>query len=279
MRRLSRRTVLRLLALGVGGGALGYARFVEPRWVQLVRRDLPLPGLPPSLEGCSLVHLSDIHIGHRVSDAFLRRVFSMVDGLEPDIVAYTGDFICNHPGIIPQAERMFPLLPLGIRATFGVLGNHDYGRNWMDPGLAASLNAMLADRGVAMLPNASAEVDGLQFHGVDDLWARRANLRRVMTDHDPGRAAITLCHNPDAVDLPEWNGYNGWVLAGHTHGGQCKPPFLPPPILPVTNTRYTAGEFDIEHGFRMYISRGVGHTFQARFNVRPEITCFTLVGA
>ena len=77
---------------------------------------------------------------------------------------------------------------------------------------------------------------------------------------DMKRAAIALSHNPDTVDLPVWGDYEGWILAGHTHGGQCKPPFLPPPVLPVRNRRYTAGEFQLAGNRQLYISRGVGHT-------------------
>ena len=68
----------------------------------------------------------------------------------------------------------------------------------------------------------------------------------------------------------------GWVLAGHTHGGQCKPPFLRPPALPVRNKRYSAGAIDAGNGRTLYINRGLGHLIRVRFNVRPEITLFTL---
>ena len=76
--------------------------------------------------------------------------------------------------------------------------------------------------------------------------------------------------------MPGWLGYEGWILSGHTHGGQCKPPFLPPPLMPVRNRRYTSGESRSPGGRRLYISRGVGHTLRVRFNVRPEVTVFTL---
>jgi hypothetical protein len=93
----------------------------------------------------------------------------------------------------------------------------------------------------------------------------------------PARAAaIVLSHNPDTADLPGWGAYSGWILSGHTHGGQCKPPFLPPPLLPVRNRRYTCGEFELAGGRRLYISRGVGHLQRVRFNVRPEITVFRM---
>jgi predicted MPP superfamily phosphohydrolase len=47
-------------------------------------------------------------------------------------------------------------------------------------------------------------------------------------------------------------------------------------VLPVRNKRYTAGEFVVGDGRRMYINRGLGHLLQVRFNVRPEMTLFTL---
>ena len=55
--------------------------------------------------------------------------------------------------------------------------------------------------------------------------------------------------------------------------------FLPPPLLPVKNRRYTAGAFDVGPGRRLYVNRGLGHLIQVRFNVRPEITLFTLDSA
>jgi predicted MPP superfamily phosphohydrolase len=36
------------------------------------------------------------------------------------------------------------------------------------------------------------------------------------------------------------------------------------------------GTFALTGGRRMYISRGVGHLLQVRFNVRPEIPIFRL---
>lgn len=99
---------------------------------------------------------------------------------------------------------------------------------------------------------------------------------RIGWHFGPGTPALALSHNPDSVDLPGWENHAGWILAGHTHGGQCKPPFLPPPLLPVANRRYTAGEFRLSGGRRLYVSRGVGHLTRVRFNVRPEVTLFEL---
>jgi predicted MPP superfamily phosphohydrolase len=130
-----------------------------------------------------------------------------------------------------------------------------------------------------MLRNRVHEVEGLQIVGLDDLWAKRFEPTEAFAGYDDRRPAIALSHNPDTVDLPVWEQYEGWILAGHTHGGQCKAPFLPPPLLPVRNRRYTQGEFSLGGNRSLYISRGVGHLLPVRINVRPEVTLFELRAA
>ncbi|HMO86864.1 MAG TPA: hypothetical protein PKC18_18290, partial [Lacipirellulaceae bacterium] len=51
----------------------------------------------------------------------------------------------------------------------------------------------------------------------------------------------------------------------------------PPPLLPVSNRRYVAGEYELAPGRRLYINRGLGYLRRVRFNCRPEITLFTLM--
>jgi predicted MPP superfamily phosphohydrolase len=133
--------------------------------------------------------------------------------------------------------------------------------------------------GVRFLRNEVVDIEGLQVLGLDDLWANRFEPTAALASLASGRPAIALSHNPDTVDLPVWGQFKGWILSGHTHGGQCKPPFLPPPLLPVRNKLYTAGVFELAGERSLYISRGIGHLLQVRFNVRPEVTVFELQAA
>lgn len=167
-------------------------------------------------------------------------------------------------------------LPKGEITTIAILGNHDYGRKWSDAEVAARIDKIVRDQGVDLLRNESRVIRGLQIAGLDDLWSPCFAPELALNPLDPNRAGLLLCHNPDAADLPIWGQYRGWILSGHTHGGQCKPPFLPPPMLPVRNRTYTAGEFALSSGRKLYINRGLGHLTRVRFNVRPEIAVFTL---
>lgn len=258
-----------------------YAWMVEPHWVETVHRSLPLPDLPASLEGRSLVQLSDLHVGPKVEDAFILDVFRLVRQLRPDIVVFTGDFVTYRgPRQYEQLQRVLEHAPRGALGTAAVLGNHDYGFEWSDFDVAERITDVLDGVGVPVLRNDVAVIDGLQLAGVEDLWSGRFDLSSVLARLDPSAASIVLCHNPDGADEPGWEGTHGsWILSGHTHGGQCKPPFLPPPLLPVRNRRYTSGEFQLSGGRRLYINRGVGHHARVRFNARPEITAFRLTRA
>lgn len=273
-----RRFLIRSLgATGVIGLTTGFYTWrLEPHWLEVVTARLPVRGLPDRLVGARLVQLSDLHVGPRVDDGYIRDTFSRVTALSPDIVVFTGDFTTYHPDIFAHAERIYTHLPHGRLGTLGILGNHDYGRNWAHPEIADGLVTILTRAGVHILRNEVTDVAGLQVVGLDDLWARRFRPFRTVSGLRPDEPTLALSHNPDTVDLPGWEKYGGWILSGHTHGGQCKPPFLPPPLLPVRNRRYTAGEFDLSGGRRLYINRGVGHLLRVRFNVRPEITVFEL---
>ena len=257
-----------------------YTWRVEPTWVEFVRRDLPIANLPPGLVGKTLVQLSDIHIGSQVADDHVTDVFAKVSALNPDLVVHTGDLI-TYAGskTLDQARTLLGTFPRGKLGTFATLGNHDYGKGWSEPEVARQVAGLLGNAGCTVLRNQQAVVAGLKIVGLDDLWGRQFRPQLVLPQLAPGEPALVLSHNPDTCDLPIWSGYRGWILAGHTHGGQCKPPFLPPPLLPVRNKRYTAGAFDLGDGRNLYINRGVGHLFRVRFNVRPEVTVFRLVDA
>lgn len=274
--RLTRRRFLAGAAGGLAAGAGVYTWRIEPHRLEIVRRALPVRALPSPLVGRTLVQLSDIHVGRRVDDDYVLETFHRVADLRPDIVVATGDFISHHADSIDQVRAVYANFPKGRLGTVGVLGNHDYGPAWAHPEIAHEVAGALEPLGIRILRNEVQEIEGLQIAGLDDFWAKQFRPLLPLRRLDVRRAAIVLSHNPDTVDLDVWQGYEGWILSGHTHGGQCKPPFLPPPLLPVRNRRYTAGEFSLPGNRRLYISRGVGHLLRVRFNVRPEVTIFEL---
>lgn len=280
---VSRRQWLRRAAWGAYAATTGVivdTFFIEPHWLEIVRRDLPIRHLPAHWEGKFLAQISDVHVGPQVSDRYLIRSFERVAAIAPDVVVMTGDFVTCVRGStsapVDQLVSVYKHLPRGRIATLGILGNHDYGPNFSDRFIASHVEAILEDAGMKVLRNESIGLDGLTIAGLDDLLAYRCQVQAGLAGTSPHAARLVLCHNPDAADLDDWQEYEGWILSGHTHGGQCRTPILGPPVLPVANRRYTAGEFELTGGRRMYINRGLGHLLPVRFNCRPEVTIFRL---
>jgi uncharacterized protein len=172
-----RRLLYASAATVVSGAGIGlYTWLVEPHWLEVVRRPLPIRGLPSSLHGRTLAQLSDLHVGPRVSDSYILETFNRVAALAPDIVVYTGDFTSYDTDVYIHAARVYADAPRGRLATFGILGNHDYGQNWAHPEVAARVTTQLEAVGIRMLRNEVADVGGLQVAGMD-VYGRIASTR------------------------------------------------------------------------------------------------------
>jgi len=276
---MQRRTFVKS-SLIVGATAVGaglYTWQVEPFWLEFVNKALPIKNLPKAIHNRTLMQISDVHVGDRFSIDYLIDSFKKAKSFEPDFLAYTGDYVnYESPKQLDQLNRVLEDAPKGKLATVSILGNHDYGHGWRKGKLADKIARILNNHGLHVLRNEQKEFHGLNFIGLDDYWAINFDPIPVMQKVNPSDANIVLCHNPDVADLDVWSNYQGWILSGHTHGGQCKPPFLKPPMLPVKNKKYTSGQFDLADGRQLYINRALGHLWQVRFNVRPEITIFNL---
>ena len=276
----SRRQFLKTVRYVIYGGGLLtglYAWRVEPHWLEFTHRELPIANLPAELVGTTLVQISDAHVGETVDSEYLKDAFRRVAAFEPDWIVFTGDFMsCAGVEMVDEVARVFEALPPARFGRPAVFGNHDYGRTFRVETVADALARRMRDIGIDILSNQFRDFGGLTIAGLDDYWGTRFNPAPALAALDPGRPNLVLSHNPDVADQPVWGNYQGWILSGHTHGGQCKPPFLAPPILPVHNRRYTSGAFDLGDGRSMYINRAVGYLRRVRFNVRPEITVFRL---
>lgn len=269
-------------AAGACGATAGWAIGIAPHRVETVRLSMPIAGLPDELIGKTLVQISDLHVGPVVESSYLRSCLEVVSKIEPDIMAITGDFVTyDRPGREDEAVALLKDLQPGKLATVAVTGNHDFGahggaKSFSNLGIADRLTEKLDSIGVNVLRNSSIDVGGLKLFGVDDFWSPRFDLPRALSGSEVDQPSVMLCHNPDVVDRPGWQNFRGWILSGHTHGGQVRLPFCDAPIVPIRNRKYVSGQVELAGGKTLYVNRGLGYLRRVRLNVRPEITIFEL---
>ncbi len=249
--------------------ALLYGWF-EAGWLRRRIVDVDIEGLPESLDGFRIAHLSDFHLGvpsrGRVAT---ERAVAWVAERRPDLVCITGDLV-SHPRGVPLLVRLLRAL----ERPFVVLGNHDVAVTRDPFSRAAELDGLhevgllLRDEAVAVERRGRR----IQIVGVDaESYPRQTT--RPWELADPGAdLRILLCHFPGIVRrLPD--GAFHLVLAGHLHAGQI---VLPYPGGRVTLAHWGAklvtGLYPTSRGM-LHVSPGTGTTFvPLRFFARPEVT-------
>jgi predicted MPP superfamily phosphohydrolase len=274
-RAMTRRTFLKHLAwLSAGASTLGWMTKLEPSWIEIERRAMPIHGLAPVFDGLRLAQISDIHLGPWMTEERLHQVLQRVNALNADLIALTGDFVTRrqleHLGILRSA-----LSTLSSRlGSFAVLGNHDH---W---GGADIVRKALRRSGVEELCNSCHTLrrggETLHICGLDDAWTKRADMSRVLQQLPQHGPAILLAHEPDFADDYAQTRRFDWQLSGHTHGGQIRIPLFGPLHLPPFGQKYHTAEYSLG-AMKLYVNRGIGMVWPyVRFDCRPEITLFTL---
>jgi uncharacterized protein len=266
-----------LAGIGATGAAISADAFgIEAHRVVLSRHDVRVRGLPPGLDGLRLAQVTDVHFpGNQIA---ARATLEHLNREKPDIVLLTGDMTESANAL--HHVRDFAAEARGKLATVALMGNWEY-RARVN---GTPVQETYSSAGVQLLINQSTTVDvggePLTLVGLDDavaghpdLWTARQNVR-------PNSTEIWLVHSPVFVSKPPPGVSTRplMVLAGHTHGGQIRIPFLPP------YTPFGAGRF-VEGWYRdtfapLYVSRGIGTTtIPARFRCPAELPIFTLRAA
>jgi predicted MPP superfamily phosphohydrolase len=251
-----------------GAGALAAWGWFEAGWARLRTLEAPLDGLPQSLDGLRLVHLSDFHLGLPSRGArAVERGVDWAAARSPDLVCVTGDLL-SHPRAATRLRELLARLDHPIL----VLGNHDVERT-RDPfsragALGALPGTLLLDEAVTL----ERRGHRVQLVGVEPraYHERRARPERLA---DPGAdLRILLCHFPGALDRVPPGSFH-LVLTGHFHAGQIAVPLGRRRVgLAHPRARYGAGLYRRD-GTTMHVSPGLGTTFVPfRFLARPEAT-------
>lgn len=109
------------------GSLIGiWPRFIEPSLLSVKRLSLSIDKLSTDLQGLKILQFSDLHWHANFSNFFIRRLLSKINALQPDIIVFTGDFLCR--AHLEDSHRLKNLLN-NLHAPFGcfaILGNHDY---------------------------------------------------------------------------------------------------------------------------------------------------------
>jgi uncharacterized protein len=257
------------------------------RWVEIHRRNMPVAGLDPAMNGMKIVQISDLHYSPVVWQRYIVQHIVWINEMKPDLVVVTGDLIT---GGYRFAHRVATILS-HLHAKHGVictLGNHDYSiygkrANGEGKRRADYLEKCLVNRGLMVLRNKTHYLtpDGartpLAIVGLDDEWSGHIDPDKAWSGVDPNLPIICLNHNP--VNAREMMKYPWqWMLSGHTHGRQVATSAIGRRLYPKRYRHYTHGYYAVDDR-HLYVNRGLSYGQRVLHWCRPEITVFKLCAA
>lgn len=270
-----------------------------------------IPSLPRSWRGKKIAVVADFQIGMPMANtATVARAIDRIVADRPAAALIAGDFVYQ-PGddLTPELDRVVQLLRPLVNAripTYAVLGNHDYGvktlteANVAQKARARRIRQKLEAIGVRVLqneaivlPNPDSRNDELYLIGIGAYLPEQSRPLEAIAKVPDNAPRLVLMHNPASFATFPPN-TAPIAVAGHTHGGQIRIPFLPdwswmtlvedkPGWSWISeiqgDTARVSGWIPGygQAGNHLYINRGIGFSnLPVRFNCRPELTLFIL---
>ena len=256
----------------------GWTFVYEPSSFSVRRYELSLPNWPGNLhglDGLEVALLADIHAGSPYRGlATLREIVRETNAAEPDLVLLAGDYVIGSVlgGTFVAPEELAPVLgeldaPLGV---YTVLGNHDW---WFD---GARIEEAFEAAGIRVLRDEAIELSGLWLVGLEDWDTAAPDVMKALSTVDDTSPVVVFTHNPDV--FPTIPARVSLTLAGHTHGGQVRFPWLGTPIVPSRYGQRFAHGHIVEDDRHLFVTSGLGTSIiPARFRVPPEIALLRYV--
>lgn len=191
-------------------------------WSSMYEYSVPVRNLAPSLDGFTILHLSDVHFlasSQRAQQELGNLARYMERGERRiDTILLSGDIITRSPDDLDrEALRQLRRLTDVCPQAFMVYGNHDYHGH-----TPALISRELENVGFHDINNhrVTLTVEGapINVFGVDDAYFGRPDAPSAVR-HDQTNILVT--HNLDAIrgNFPE---HFDLILSGHTHWGEVR---------------------------------------------------------
>ena len=260
-----------------------YGRFIATKGLVTKEYKITSSSIQDNFHGFKIVHISDVHYGRTTDKKDLNNMVKEVNLLKPDIVVLTGDLIDRDTKLDDDLKGEISEALSSINANVGkyaISGNHDSNfSEWEsiinDSGFK-NLNdtyELIYNDGytpillAGLSSNLNNQVDITERYNKILEYSNNENIKELYK--------ILLIHEPDYINNIDYSNFN-LILAGHSHNGQVRLPFIGGIILPNGAKKYYKEHYKINNT-DLYISSGIGTSgISFRLFNKPSINFYRL---
>jgi len=247
-----------------------YTRYIATYGFIVKEYGVHSENLPSNFNGLKIAHISDIHYG-TVGRKKLENVVNEINIMKPDIIVFTGDLFDEYFNLNDDTKSSIIEVLSKLEAPLGkyaISGNHDYDYDNYDE--------LIKQCGFTYLDNESKIIyyngdEPIEIVGYSDELKGKSNYDISLSDY----YKIALIHEGDMMDNIENKNFD-LVLAGHSHGGQIRLPFIGS-LTKIDGARKYYDEYYKVNNSDLYISYGLGETkYMYRAFNKPSINFYRL---
>lgn len=260
-----------------------YSRFIATKGLVTKEYKITSSSIQDNFHGFKIVHISDVHYGRTTDKKDLNNMVKEVNLLKPDVVVLTGDLIDRDTKLDDDLKGEISEALSSINANVGkyaISGNHDSNfSEWEsiinDSGFK-NLNdtyELIYNDGytpillAGLSSNLNNQVDITERYNKILEYSNNENIKELYK--------ILLIHEPDYINNIDYSNFN-LILAGHSHNGQVRLPFIGGIILPNGAKKYYKEHYKINNT-DLYISSGIGTSgISFRLFNKPSINFYRL---
>lgn len=256
-----------------------YATYISTGSLVVKERRITNSKIPDSFNGLKIIHFSDLHYGSTIFLEDVKDLVKTINNRNPDIVVFTGDLIDNNYDISTKEQEKLTKQLQGIDASLGkyaVVGNED-GENFTTVLNQGDFTILNNDSELIYKDdNSPILLVGLASYLKEQIDVEKAYSYFNDPTHNSEIYTISLVHEPDTV-LDIVDKYTtDLFLAGHSHNGTIRIPYVGALKKVEGAKEYDQAFYKLNKG-ELYISSGIG-TKEPGFRLfcRPSINFFRL---
>jgi len=251
---------------------LGKIPFNQSLDLVIEKRVFRFASLPACLQGFKIALISDLHFTGKISVDYYKYVADRCNEMQPDLICICGDIV-DEEKCLDWIEQSIAKLK-AKHGVFYVLGNHD--RRVKDTDL---LRETLAKNGIQFAGNQwqCLQVNSckLMLAGNELPWFSGSESLPKANNKNPNEFFLLMSHSPDQISFASERNVD-LMLAGHTHGGQIRLPWIGPIVAPSRHgVKFASGSFRVDKTL-LHVSRGISGDDIIRINCPPELTLIEL---